>query len=589
MTIFTGNRITITPRGYVVGARSAGDRPRSGLLQLITYLSALFLTFAAPFTHAEVTATLDRDRAALGDTLRLTITATEGEDVNSADLRPLLAEFELLQRSSSSNTSIVNGKRSHTRQLVMDITPRRQGTLKIPPMRVGQQATNPLQVVVGPPPDDDTGGQTVIFEAEVDRDSVYVQGQVLLTLRLQQAINLDNRSISEFELDNAFVKALEQRSFQRTVGGRPWLVHEVRYAIFPEQSGTLEIPAQSFSARESQPRRSFFDMGGGGRLVRRTTEPLAIEVLPRPDSFPPGTWLPASSLNVEESWSTPPEQLRAGESATRTIRIRGEGLQGAQLPPVLFPSTEGLKYYPDQPVITDTEVSSGLLGTRQDSAALVPTRAGEWEIPEIRIPWWDTETGEVRYAVIPGRTITVAAAAAAPVTQDPVTAGTVPGAAESAAAAPSGTGGNALPWQIATIVSAAGWLATLAWLLWTRRRLTGRDAGPGLDNPSEGRAFKQLQAACTSGAAVHARQAMIDWAAALYPQRQPVSLEQVAELFDDEVLNGEIANLNAALYGRGGTNWQGSSLLERAKALRSEHRQRLKNTEEPLSLYPRAA
>ena len=55
------------------------------------------------------------------------------------------------------------------------------------------------------------------------------------------------------------------------------------------------------------------------------------------------------------------------------------------------------------------------------------------------------------------------------------------------------------------------------------------------------------------------------------------------------MLNGEIATLNAALYGRGGTNWQGSALLERAKALRSEHRQRLKNTEEPLSLYPRAA
>ena len=75
---------------------------------------------------AEVNATVDRQRLALGDTLRLTISATEdNEDISGVDLSHLEADFEVLQRSTQSNTRIVNGERSHNRQLIVEIAPRR--------------------------------------------------------------------------------------------------------------------------------------------------------------------------------------------------------------------------------------------------------------------------------------------------------------------------------------------------------------------------------------------------------------------------------------------------------------------------------
>ena len=240
---------------------------------------ALALPLVSMNSQAAVMASVDRDRIAMGDTLRLTITATDGEDTRNTDLRPLLADFEVLQRSTSSSTSIVNGRRTQTRQILIDMTPRRQGTLKVPPLRVGQAESNMLLVAVGPAPEPLAADQTLLFEAQVDRDSVYVQGQLILTLRIQQSVNLENRSITELQLDNAFVKPLEQKSFQRDIDGRPWLVHELRYAIFPEQSGTLEIPAQTFSARESSPRRSFFDLGNDGRQVRRTSKALSLSLI----------------------------------------------------------------------------------------------------------------------------------------------------------------------------------------------------------------------------------------------------------------------------------------------------------------------
>jgi len=549
-------------------------------------LGVLLLAIAASGSLAAVSASLDRQRAALGDTLRLTITATDKEDLEQLQLQPLTADFEILQRSSSSKTSYVNGQYSSTREILLDITPRREGNLAVPPLRVGQDVTSALPVIVSPAPQGSDGDQNLIFEAELDRSSVYVQGQVILTLRLQQAINLDDRSITELQLDNAFVKPLEQNSFQRNINGRPWLVHEVRYAIFPEQSGVLEIPGQTFTARESSPRRSLFDARGSGRQLRRATAPLSIEVLPRPGSYPASEWLPARELKLEESWSTPPEDLKVGESATRTITIRGEGLQGAQLPPVMYPPSPGLKYYPDQAVINDLETAAGLTGTRVDSVAVVPTQVGSWLIPEMRIPWWDTQSNELRYAVVPERKLEVAAGGPLSSTPppNPVSTATVL-TPNSAAPIPLVANDNSQLWQIAAAVNGAGWLLTLLYLIWARNKKPGTEK-TSPEDPGEHAAFKSLLQACANGQALQARSAIVNWTAALASRPGLASTAQVTSTFEDPALTAAIDALNAALYSSQQSSWDGSELAEAARRLRSQHRSPPRTQGQPLQLYP---
>jgi len=554
-------------------------------------LCIFFLAIAASVSLAAVSASLDRQRAAQGDTLRLTITATDNEDLEQLDLRPLTRDFEILQRSNSSKTSYVNGQFSSTREIVLDIAPKREGKLVVPPLQVGQHMTSALPLIVGPAPKGSVGDQNLVFEAELDRSSVYVQGQVILTLRLQQAINLDDRSITDLQLDNAFVKPLEQNSFQRTVDGRPWLVHEVRYAIFPEQSGTLESPAKTFSARESSPRRSLFDPRGSGRQVRRSTEALTIEVLPRPASFPASDWLPAREISLEESWSTAPEDLKVGESATRTITIRGEGLQGAQLPPVLYPPEPGLKYYPDQPAISDLETATGIMGTRVDSVAVVPTAAGSWLIPEIRIPWWDTQTNELRYAVLPERQLHVAAGA--PLATTPLTnpaPATAPALMpDNAAPIPLVASDNSRLWQIVAAVNGAGWLLSLLYLAWSRRRKPKNGQRPPAADPGEQAAFKALLQACTAGQALQARNALLTWAVAQASHSEPGSVAEIKSHFQDPALDAAIDALNGALYSSEQTPWDGSELASTVKRLRSRQDKAAEAKKPPLQLYPRSA
>ena len=165
----------------------------------------LLLALSANIALGAVTATVDRNRVTFGDTLRLTITATDDEEISDSELRALQGDFDILQRSSSSNTSIINGRVSQSQQVTVELAPRREGNLQIPAMRFGGSTTPGITVVVGPPSDSPSDGQSVVFEAEVDQSEVYVQGQVILTLRVQQAVSLNERSISPLKLDNAFV------------------------------------------------------------------------------------------------------------------------------------------------------------------------------------------------------------------------------------------------------------------------------------------------------------------------------------------------------------------------------------------------
>lgn len=547
--------------------------------------AALLITIlaASASVQAALTASVDRDRVAMGDTIRLTITATNDEPINNTDPRPLLRDFEILQRSSSSNTSIINGEMTSSRQLILEITPKREGSLRIPALRVGRDETNYLLIAVGPATTA-AGDPLIDFVAELDQGSVYVQGQAILTLRIQQAVNLESRSVTELSLDDAFVKQLEQKTFQRTIGGRPWLVHEIRYAIFPEKSGSIEIPAQTFTARESSGRRSVFDIGNSGRQVQRKSKALTLKVLPRPNSFSAPTWLPARKIEVKENWSTAPEKLRVGESATRRIMITGEGVQGAQLPPVLFPATPGLKYYPDQPVVSDTEVASGLLGSREDSAALVPTQAGNWKIPEIRIPWWDTAARKVRYAIVPAREIVVGPSL------DSGTALTLPNPTsvtdfDTTPIAVARQAGSSSFWKWIALVSALGWAVTLLYLF-TRKSSPAAVKPTILENLSERAAFKSLLAACTSENTVEARRYLILWAASLFPNQNIHSLDAVEAKFDNAALSSEIEGMNRVLYGSSDASWSGATLIEVIKTLRSNHDSESKTGEEELQLYP---
>lgn len=522
--------------------------------------SALCLLLSMP-TTARITAEVDRTNIAMGETLRLTLTADAGERPDQISLDQLEIDFEILQRSSSTSARLIGGEQNITRTLEIELSPLREGVLTIPAFNTGGRRTTPTAIKVSPEPEFALAEELVTFDATVDNTEVYVQAQVILTITLQQAINLDNRAVSDVDIPDTYQEPLEQKSFQRRSGGRLWQVTELRYALFPQKSGDLLIPAIAFSGRELLPGRSLL----GARLGRRIaikSDPINIRVKPVPATFPGDVWLPAQQLSLTSRWSAAPEQLSTGDSTTRTLEITAQGLQGSQLPPVTSlggtGGIKGLRFYPDKETIEQREIPLGLEGYRLQSEALVSSEAGNWTLPERTIPWWNTKTDTLEFARLPEERIRVTDLLA-PKDSANSDIATTPVLTE-------GTTVNRWLWQMS---AATGWLlaAILGALLWLRRR----DAKA---NPPHGQAdidaqktqhLMSVRKACSTNDPVAARLAVLTWGHKRFDDSSPNTLNEIAARVGGD-LAVELRAIDTLLFSKeSNPSWQGAKLFKLLK------------------------
>ena len=522
--------------------------------------SALCLLLSMP-TTARITAEVDRTNIAMGETLRLTLTADAGERPDQISLDQLEIDFEILQRSSSTSARLIGGEQNITRTLEIELSPLREGVLTIPAFNTGWLRTTPTAIKVSPEPEFALAEELVTFDATVDNTEVYVQAQVILTITLQQAINLDNRAVSDVDIPDTYQEPLEQKSFQRRSGGRLWQVTELRYALFPQKSGDLLIPAIAFSGRELLPGRSLL----GARLGRRIaikSDPINISVKPVPATFPGDVWLPAQQLSLTSRWSAAPEQLSTGDSTTRTLEITAQGLQCSQLPPVTSlggtGGIKGLRFYPDKETIEQREIPLGLEGYRLQSEALVSSEAGNWTLPERTIPWWNTETDTLEFARLPEERIRVTDLLAP---KD--------SANSDIATTPVLTEGTTVSRRLWQMSAATGWLlaAILGALLWLRRR----DAKA---NPPHGQAdidaqktqhLMSVRKACSTNDPVAARLAVLTWGHKRFDDSSPNTLNEIAARVGGD-LAVELRAIDTLLFSKeSNPSWQGAKLFKLLK------------------------
>jgi hypothetical protein len=266
---------------------------------------------------------------------------------------------------------------------------------------------------------------------------------------------------------------------------------------------------------------------------------------------------------LTEDWSIDPNALSVGDSTTRTLTLIAEGLQGSQLPPLS--SVQGalnipeLRFYPDQESIDQSEIAQGLQGTRTQSEALVARADGNWTLPEIRIPWWNTQTDQLEYAVLEARNIAVQTADVL----DDETASSTP----SDATLPMAT----LPLWIG-LIGVSGWLIAigLAIALWRLRRKSMRTDTPqgglaALRGGDMRQALVEVRRALTQQDASGVRTALQHWAAC-HHGRAFSSLSDIARASSPS-LAAILSELDRSIYGATDTEWRQLGLIA---ALREE-------------------
>jgi hypothetical protein len=530
-----------------------------------TMVMALLL-FAAADSHAlELKSSLERNPVHAGESVRLVLELGRAAGGLTPDLSPLDSDFHVLHTSANTQVEFVQGRQSATTRWSIELTPKRQGTLTIPAISVGQFQSPELTLeVLAPRPASDAGNREIFLEAEISPDPAYVQSQMRYVVRLLRSVDVVDGTLTEPGAANAVLHRLGRDiSYTTNRDGQSYRVLERRYALFPQASGELLISPVAFEGEvvdQGQAGTGLSRLFARGKRVRLRTPVVRATALSPPTDYPGRTWLPAKNLQLTEEWSKDPDALRAGEPLTRTLRLQALGLSAEQLPEITVTVTDGVKEYGDQPITRTTTDTDWVHGVREQRIALVPGKEGTYTLPEIRIDWWDTERNVPRQATIPARILRVAAGAQ----------GGAAAIVASDTTAQTGQPALAL-WQRPLLWQGVCALLALLWLItfvaWRRARGMAPDAGAKGANAPDApqRPPTSLHRTCLAGDARDAREALLRWASISWPEHPPRSLPGLAQRLADAQLRAELAALDRALYAPDAGSWRGEPLWRRAR------------------------
>lgn len=512
-------------------------------------LCTLLLSLLALQASAQsFTASVDRTRLNAGESVELTLESNDPTLFGKPDLLPLNDLFEVLgTRQVNRLTSNNAGAQASTRWIIT-LQPKHSGYVVIPPLHLGQLHSEPITLHIQQGSNADDNRLAPIFiDANLDQESVYVQAQTVLTLRIYHSVSLyDDSSLTQLDMPQARVESLgEPRTYEKDINGVRHGVIELRYAIFPQESGELLIPAQTFTATavDRSSGTAYNPFGPRpGKVVRVKSPEIPLTVKAKPASYPADApWLPARSLTLSEVWNPQPDSARVGDSLTRSLLLKVEGLASAQLPPLPATQVSGLRRYPDQPQLANQIGENGLVGSREEREALVANREGLLVLPAVEVLWWNTRTDQLERSSLPARDLQVATnpnMETLPVEAERVTPVAVPGPA-------------LWPWQLSTALLSLTTL--LGFVLWWRARRQPAVLPSQQTGPSPRNLLDDLKRSCLANDSQATRHALDAWA-----RQQPETLADMAARFTP--LSDALDGLNGALYSESGQHWQGRNL-----------------------------
>lgn len=533
--------------------------------------------FSSSAMAQSLTASFDRNAITTNETVNLSLTLNGSISTKSEpNWAPLSKSFKLLANSSRTMMNIINGKSSMQTVWTAVLMPLHAGEINIPPLHVGKLQSNALKLTVTKAA---AGSSThssgkkaadIFLEASVNTNQPYVQQQVVYTVKVFSREQMSNAFLTPPAVGNTPLQSMGQElNYQVERNGKRYKVVEIRYLLLPQSAGKYDISPAVFNAVVPMPgqsnlfNNSFFSVSG--RTQRLVAPEISINVRKKPAAFSGQWWLPAKAVVIKSSWAPNPPKFEVGTPITRTLTIQAVGLSGNQLPDLPMPQITNANVYPDQPT-SNTEIRNGeLVGLHQVKIAIVPTKAGPLQLPEIKVNWWDTKTDKQASAILPAQTINVLPAPAGnPVTAAPATPTqkTLPEPKPQTVVKSV----NYWPWIIAALFFCL-WLATV-FLWWYKRPVKQKQSfEKKWQLPIKQRSQRDIRAvlekACRTNDAMAAKNALIDWAREEWVNESIINLTDVAKQINTPQFNLAIKALNAVFYAKQDVNWDGEEFWQR--------------------------
>lgn len=388
-------------------------------------------------------ATVEPTQVEVGGQAMLTIVVEGKFRRGGAPELPPLGDFDVFESGTSQNFSFVNGQASSSLTFRYVLSPRKEGSFSIVPIRyaVGDKVytANAVSLTVvaagsavpapsspGTPPRSDSSTPTpasdesIFVAASVDRDTVYVNQQVTWSLGYYtdgRVELLRSPNYSPPDAEGFWVEDLPpQNKYYRTLHGRQYLVSEIKRGYFPTAPGTytigearVDIVIDNLNRRDAF--EDFFSRARGGFGEPRTlaTDKKSIVVLPLPQKGRPGDFGGAVASDLTVSIAADKQVVQVGEPINVSIEITGVGNMRTIAAPKLADLPQ-FKTYESGSSSDSFKKDYVVSGRRKFDFVVVPQAEGTFKIPSVRVSYFDpdqelyrvAESAELSLEVKPG-------------------------------------------------------------------------------------------------------------------------------------------------------------------------------------------
>jgi len=403
------------------------------MMKIIKFICLFLFCFKALNAYAvEVNINVDKQVMSEGDTLYLSIDYT-GSDDATPDLTPLRRDFRIVSNSSSQQIQFINGNMSQSKKWTLGLQPLKTGKIKISPIRIGNVISNSETVEVKeitdvayvPDSRENTNSPYFQIELETDITNPYVQQQMILFVNIYDSIGIQDGAIniSEESKNNWIVLPIlsKPQIRQETINHKRMNVVTYAFAAFPQKSGTIELPQFTFDGYYVKNTDfgfpnfdddfamfgvNFRNVFGQRVPVPMKTKKETVSVKPIPAGFSGRNWLPLSNLELSSNWSVK-KGFKVGEAVSRTVDLTAYGMTESMMPQITFPEVDGFNQYPEKPVVSEQIIKGQLVTSAKINNVYIPTKSGNFVIPETKISWFNVRTNKTETAILPQENVFV--------------------------------------------------------------------------------------------------------------------------------------------------------------------------------------
>ena len=291
--------------------------------------------------------------------------------------------------------ALVGGKRLSSRPVKIQVSGHAQRTNGAPNMHGQDSYDQPRMRSAGSA----ISGSDLFIKVSASKKRVHEQEPILLTYKVYTQVDLTQLEGKMPDLKGFHTQEVplpQQKTFHtETVNGRPYkCVTWSQYVMYPQMTGSLEIPSITFKGivvqqnRNVDPMEAFFNGGSGYVEVKKDIKApgitLQVDPLPqRPANFSGGV----GKFNISASLDK--KEVKAGEPITLRVVVGGIGnLKLLKQPVVNFPKDFD-KY--DAKVTDKTRLTAnGVEGNMVYDFLAVPRNQGSYTIPSVELTYYDT-------------------------------------------------------------------------------------------------------------------------------------------------------------------------------------------------------